>query len=240
MKKNKNTLNIMEAVKLKAQEAKTEIKEYKTEYISVIDYTEYELEKTEIEKIIKCEEKVAAYSEKLKKNLMGLAEELVQAQKIFANHKNGNFQKWFEKMGLKKTFVYTLLSRQELFAEFNDAKIFQIPERVLPEIKKLKNKVSYENIIKIINSDKPMDVVKNISSDCQTISKSKVQNNEILDAELVEDTKDHADTLDTEIKKLKAEIFEKEQELKILKKNLKEKIDKYENRDNLTIDDLSI
>lgn len=167
-------------------ETRKDLKEVIPEYKSLINYNEYELEGNEVEKIIKCEEKVVVSAKSLKKDLLDLAEGLAEAQKLFANNKNGKFQKWFEALGLKKTFVYTLLKRQELYLEYNDEKIFQIPERVLPEIKKIKQNVSPEEVIRIINSDKPMEEVKNIVQQPNN-KNAELKNDDIEEVEIVND-----------------------------------------------------
>ena len=153
-----------------------------------------------------------------KKDLLDLAEGLAEAQKLFANNKSGTFQKWFESLGLKKTFVYTLLNRQELYLEFNDEKVFQVPERVLPEIKKIKQNISPEEVIRIINSDKPLEEVKNISFGSRTIKMPNDKNGEIEEVEIVESDFNRI----KELEKILAEYYRKikdiEYELSILRK----------------------
>lgn len=185
MKKNKVSASILQSMREKV-ETRKDLKEVIPEYKSLINYNEYELEGNEVEKIIKCEEKVVVSAKSLKKDLLDLAEGLAEAQKLFANNKNGKFQKWFEALGLKKTFVYTLLKRQELYLEYNDEKIFQIPERVLPEIKKIKQNVSPEEVIRIINSDKPMEEVKNIVQQPNN-KNAELKNDDIEEVEIVND-----------------------------------------------------
>lgn len=185
MKKNKVSASILQSMREKV-ETRKDLKEVIPEYKSLINYNEYELEGNEVEKIIKCEEKVVVSAKSLKKDLLDLAEGLAEAQKLFANNKNGKFQKWFEALGLKKTFVYTLLKRQELYLEYNDEKIFQIPERVLPEIKKIKQNVSPEEVIRIINSDKPMEEVKNIVQQPNN-KNAELKNGDIEEVEIVND-----------------------------------------------------
>lgn len=199
-------------------ETRKDVKEVLPVYKSTIDYTEYELENVEVEKIIKYEEKVVLSAQSLKKDLVDLAEGLAEAQKLFANNKNGKFQKWFETLGLKKTFVYTLLKRQELYLEFNDEKVFQVPERVLPELKKIKQTVSPEEVIRIINSDKPMDEVKNISFGCQTIKIPNSKINEIEEVEIIDNNADRIRELEKTLAEYYRKIKDIEYELSILKK----------------------
>lgn len=199
-------------------ETRKDVKEVLPVYKSTIDYTEYELENLEIEKIIQYEEKVVLSAQSLKKDLVDLAEGLAEAQKLFANNKNGKFQKWFETLGLKKTFVYTLLKRQELYLEFNDEKVFQVPERVLPELKKIKQTVSPEEVIRIINSDKPMNEVKNISFGCQTIKTPNSKINEIEEVEIISESQDKIQELEKKIAEHYRAIKALEYELSILKK----------------------
>lgn len=213
MRKNKVSASILQNMKQKV-ETRKDMKEVHPEYKSIINYTEYELENNEVEKIIKCEEKVISSAQSLKKDLLELAEGLAEAQKIFANNKNGSFQKWFETLGLKKTFVYTLLNRQELYLEFNDEKVFQVPERVLPEIKKIKENVSPEEVIRIINSDKPLDEVKNISFGCRTIKIKNDKNLKVEEAEIIEEENDK------EIKELEKKVLEHYKIIKSLEKQI--------------------
>lgn len=207
MKKNKVSLNILNKMKEQIIDNSTEIT---IEYKSKINYTEYELSTDEIDKIMVFEEKVVTSSNQLKKNLIDLAEGLSQAQKLFANNKTGTFQKWFEELGLKKTFVYTLLNRQELYTEFKDEKVFQIPERVLPELKKLKKEIPSQDIIKIINSEKPMEEVKNISFGCRTNKILPNSKDEIEECEIVEDEKI------SRIKEIEMKIAQKYKEIQKL------------------------
>ncbi|MGL5622710.1 hypothetical protein [Cetobacterium sp.] len=217
MKKNKVSASILQSMREKV-ETRKDLKEVVPEYKSIINYSEYELENTEIEKIIEYEEKVVLSAKSLKKDLVDLAEGLAEAQKLFANNKNGKFQKWFEALGLKKTFVYTLLKRQELYLEFNNEKIFQVPERVLPELKKIKQTVSPEEVIRIINSDKPMDEVKNISFGCQTIKMPNSKNIEIEEVEIIDNGGDRIKELENKLAEYYRKIKDIEYELSILKK----------------------
>lgn len=217
MKKNKVSASILQNMREKV-ETRKDLKEVVPEYKSIINYSEYELENTEIEKIIKCEEKVVLSAQSLKKDLLDLAEGLAEAQKLFANNKSGTFQKWFESLGLKKTFVYTLLNRQELYLEFNDEKVFQVPERVLPEIKKIKQNISPEEVIRIINSDKPLEEVKNISFGSRTIKMPNDKNSEIEEVEIIDNDSDKIRALENKLAEYYRKIKDIEYELSILKK----------------------
>lgn len=199
-------------------ETRKDVKEVLPVYKSTIDYTEYELENVEVEKIIKYEEKVVLSAQSLKKDLVDLAEGLAEAQKLFANNKNGKFQKWFETLGLKKTFVYTLLKRQELYLEFNDEKVFQVPERVLPELKKIKQTVSPEEVRRIINSDKPLEEVKNISFVSRTIKMPNDKNGEIEEVEIIDNNGGRIRELENKLAEYYRKIKDIEYELSILKK----------------------
>lgn len=199
-------------------ETRKDVKEVLPVYKSTIDYTEYELENAEVEKIIKCEEKVVLSAQSLKKDLLDLADGLAEAQKLFANNKSGTFQRWFESLGLKKTFVYTLLNRQELYLEFNEEKVFQVPERVLPELKKIKQTVSPEEVIRIINSDKPLEEVKNISFGSRTIKMPNSKNEGIEEVEIVDNDGDRIRELEKTLAEYYRKIKDIEYELSILRK----------------------
>ncbi|MGL5230955.1 MAG: hypothetical protein ACRC8F_09070 [Cetobacterium sp.] len=217
MKKNKVSASILQSMREKV-ETRKDVKEVLPVYKSTIDYTEYELENAEVEKIIKCEEKVVLSAQSLKKDLLDLADGLAEAQKLFANNKSGTFQRWFESLGLKKTFVYTLLNRQELYLEFNEEKVFQVPERVLPELKKIKQTVSPEEVIRIINSDKPLEEVKNISFGSRTIKMPNSKNEGIEEVKILDNDGDRIRELETKLSEYYRKIKDIEYELSILKK----------------------
>lgn len=217
MKKNKVSASILQSMREKV-ETRKDLKEVIPEYKSIINYSEYELENIEIEKIIKCEKKVVLSAQSLKKDLLDLAEGLAEARRLFANNKTGTFQKWFESLGLKKTFVYTLLNRQELYLEFNDEKVFQVPERVLPEIKKIKQNISPEEIIRILNSDKPLEEVKSISFGSRTIKIPNDKNDEIEEIEIIDNNSDKITELENKLAEYYRKIKDIEYELSILKK----------------------
>ncbi|MGL5278351.1 MAG: hypothetical protein ACRC8M_04610 [Cetobacterium sp.] len=217
MKKNKVSASILQSMREKV-ETRKDLKEVVLEYKSIINYSEYELESTDIEKIIKCEEKVVSSAQSLKKDLLDLAEGLAEAQKLFANNKSGTFQKWFESLGLKKTFVYTLLNRQELYLEFNDEKVFQVPERVLPEIKRIKQNISPEEVRRIINSDKPLEEVKNISFGSRTIKMPNSKNDGIEEIEIIDNGGDRIKELENKLAEYYRKIKDIEYELSILRK----------------------
>lgn len=216
MKKNKISLNILNKMKEQVGDIQEE-NAVIIAYESKINYQEYELTNKDMKTMLFLEEKVIKSSDQLKKNLIDLADGLYKAQNIFANNKTGTFQKWFEELGLKKTFVYTLLKRQELYVEFKDEKIFQIPERVLPELNKIKKDILTKDILKIINSEKPLEEVKNISFGSRTI-KSLPNNNIIEEAIIVESNEEEIKNIEDEISKYYKLIEKLQKKLIFLKK----------------------
>ncbi|SKA09998.1 hypothetical protein SAMN02745174_02552 [Cetobacterium ceti] len=220
-------MSVMDKIKARTAELKNKNKE---NYESIIDYDKCGIIEMDIrEKLIDCEKKVVYHANEITKNTMELSKVFYEAQSLLANHNGGTFRIWFESLGFKKDFVYMCLKRNNLFLELKEDKVFLIPDRAIKSLTKIKNKIQQDRILEIIKSDNPLELAKKE----EALSVRPTTENDILNIEVIENEKD-------EIEKIKNQIYIKEQELKELKKILKEKMDKYENRGNLTIDDLSI
>lgn len=183
----------------------------KKKYIPMLNYNEFELDKQTKEKIINFEEKVIYHASELSKNTIELAKVFYQAQQALSLARIGTFTKWYEGLGFKKDYVYMLLKRNELYMKVDNEKVFHIPEKAIKAIEKIKNKVEVKEILEIVNSNKPVEIAKEKENSLSGNPKDEK----------------------IEIEKIKNQIYIKEQELKELKKILKEKIRKYENRGNI-------
>ncbi|MBC2857109.1 hypothetical protein H3N56_11760 [Cetobacterium sp. 2A] len=131
-----------------------------SDYVSIIDYKILDVTENERQILIKCEEKAIEHAREIAKNTMELSKVFYEAQKTLSAKGNGIFSKWFEQLGFKKDFVYMCLKRNEIFLEVRDEKVFNIPERAIKTISKVRDKIDSDEILGIIKSDKPVEAAK--------------------------------------------------------------------------------
>lgn len=137
------------------------------EYISKVDYNTLEISELDLKKLIDCEKNILFHQQKSVEHLLALSETLFEAQQVLANYKNGSFKNWFEKLGLKKDFVYMCLKRYNLYLNYNNEKVMAIPEKVIKELSNKKIVLKKEQILEILESEKPAqkyEEVKNIAT----------------------------------------------------------------------------
>ena len=148
---------------------------------------------------------------------MGVGEGQVdEAQKTLASSKTGTFVKWFESLGFKKDFVYMLLKRNELFMEVANERIFEIPEKAIKTISKIKDKVNVNEILEIVNAEKPVIIAKEKENNLS--GNPKDYNSQLEDIVIIENDSDKIKKLEEEISKYYKKIKDLEYELSILKK----------------------
>lgn len=204
----------MDKIKAKTAELKTQYNEIEIPYISHVNYDDFGIVETEIKtKLINYEKKAVYHANQLNKSVMELSKIFSEAQKILANHSGGTFKKWFEELGFKKDFVYMCLKRNDLFLEVRDDKVFQIPERAIKTISKIKDKINKEEIKEIIQSDKPTDKAKEKENQLSGSPTTEEENIEIID-----DNIDKIRELEEMLAKYYRKIKDIEYELSILKK----------------------
>lgn len=141
---------------------KNEIIEKKEEIIFNLDISELELEINEIEDLKTISKEIRFYKEETNKVLSKISESLYKAQKIFANKKNGLFEKYLLSEGIDKSFAYRLLRRYNLFLEYKQENIFEIGIKPIDIISKFKEKLTKEQIIEIINSENPTAILREL------------------------------------------------------------------------------
>ena len=195
----------------------TEVLEIKEKYNSIVNYDELELEDIQKEKMIIFEEKAIHHANELSKNTIALSKIFYEAQKTLASAKTGTFVKWYEALGFKKDFVYMLLKRNELFMEVENERIFEIPEKAIKTISKIKDKVNTKEILEIINSEKPVIVAKEIETYLSGNPKDEAP--EIEEAEVVNNTINKIQEIERKIAEYYQKIKKLEYELDILKKS---------------------
>lgn len=209
--------SVMDKIKAKTAELKIQQNEIKAEleisYISQMDYNEFGIVENEMKsQLINCEKKVVYHANQMSKNIMELSKVFSEAQKILSNHAGGTFKKWFEELGFKKDFVYMCLKRNDLFLEVADDKVFQIPERAIKTISKIKDKIDLKEVKEIICSDKPIERAKEKEN---WLSGSPTT--EIEEIEIIESDSDKIRELEKKLSEYYSKIKEIESELKILK-----------------------
>lgn len=221
MIKNKISTDILNKMKTKVSELKNDKIEkedfVEEKYVSKINYDELDVDSKTVCMLIKYEEKVVRAGNEIRKNLAELGKAFQEANTLLSNKKNGTFCKWYEKLGFKKDFIYMCLKRNSLYLELEDYKVYEIPDKAIKEISKLKD-TNPEILKNIINSDKPLETIKKITS----VKPKLFSNNE------------HGEFDD--IKSLKNKIKNLEKELSKLKKILKDKEEGEENKNNLKIE----
>lgn len=195
--------------------------EIKEKYNPILNYDDFELEIDQKEKMIVFEERAVFHAQELSKNTIELSKVFSAAQKTLAACKTGTFVKWYETLGFKKDFVYMLLKRNDLFLELSNEKVFQIPEKAIKTISKIKDKVDTKVILDIVNAEKPVEVAKEKES--YFSGNPKDRKNEIDDIEMLEGNFDKIKELEKKLSEYYRKIKEIEYELSILKKESKEK-----------------
>lgn len=189
--------------------------EDKKKYTPVIDYDEFGLEVSQKKQMIYFEEKAVYHANELSKNTIELSKIFYEAQKTLSAAKTGTFVRWYESLGFKKDFVYMLLKRNDLFLELSNEKVFQIPEKAIKTISKIKDKVDTKEILDIVNSEKPVEVAKEKES--YLSGHPKDGQNEIEDIELSKNDSDKIRELEKKLSEYYRKIRDIEYELSILK-----------------------
>lgn len=209
MKKNKISNSILNRMKDKVSEIshlKEQEVEIKEQYISKINYKELEIDETLVDDLILWEERALISIKSIKKNLIDLGRVFKNANELLANQKNGTFRLWYEKLGFKKDFVYMCLKRYGFYMELEDKKIYEIPDKTIKEISKLKD-ISKEKLREIINAEKPTEVIKEINSVKPNLFLEKVKEKEIDEIILqIENHYREIKALKLKLKRLKEEI----------------------------------
>lgn len=157
------------------------VKKYHSEY----DYQSIKDE--DKEKLVNFEEEITINREEINNNYFKIAKNLYEANSILASYDktNGTFIKWFENLGLKKTFVYNSIKRYNLFLiSKNENSINKLSQKAVEILgtKKLPDEVKFE-ILSKENLDKMSDrelriKILNIISERSEMIEEKQINNE--------------------------------------------------------------
>jgi hypothetical protein len=192
------------------------------------DYDYQNINENDKEKLVNFEEEIIINREEINKNYFKIAKDLYEANFILASYDktNGKFIKWFESLGLKKTFVYNSIKRYSLFIIYQDEeKINKLSQKAVEILgtKKISDeirlKVLNEKNIEVISDRNLKDYVLNIISERTEMIKKKEIKNEDKDIKILEIRQ----LLDEIENKLKEKIdLEQYKKLKKIEKILKE------------------
>lgn len=165
------------------------VKKYHSEY----DYQS--INESDKEKLVNFEEEIIINREEINKNYFKIAKDLYEANLILASYDktNGKFIKWFESLGLKKTFVYNSIKRYSLFIIYQDEeKINKLSQKAVEILgtKKISDEVRLqvlnEKNIETISDKKLRNYVLNIISEHSEMIEKKQINNEDKDKKIKE------------------------------------------------------
>ena len=150
------------------------------------DYDYQNINETDKEKLVNFEEEIIINREEINKNYFKIAKDLYEANLILASYDktNGKFIKWFESLGLKKTFVYNSIKRYSLFTIYQDEeKINKLSQKAVEILgtKKISDEIKLqvlnEKNIETISDRKLKDYVLNIISEqTEMIEKKQIKN----------------------------------------------------------------
>ncbi len=186
-------------------------------YKPLLDYDEFGLEESQKELMIQFEEKAIYHANELSRNAIELSKMFYEAQKTLASAGTGSFVKWYEALGFKKDLVYMMLKRNELFMTVHNERVFQIPEKAIKTISKIKDRVEISDILEIVNADKPVVEAKKKEESLSGCPKDITPEIEIVD--FVETPNGKIKALEKKIAEYKKVLKEMEIELSNLKKS---------------------
>lgn len=141
---------------------------------------------------------------------ISIAESLAEAQNRFSSHRNGSFVKWYESIGLKKDYVYTLINKVKIYEKFGrqienrilrdseieinegvQEKVFKLPEKAVRivssySLKERKEKLDSGDVIEIIAAPSPVkrasEIIKTKFSSVETDVEKVVTRVDALDS----------------------------------------------------------
>lgn len=156
------------------------VKKYHSEY----DYQSIKDE--DKEKLVNFEEEITTNREEINNNYFKIAKNLYEANSILASYDktNGIFIKWFENLGLKKTFVYNSIKRYNLFLiSKNENSINKLSQKAVEILgtKKLPDEVKFEilskdNLDKMSDRELRIKVLNIISERSEMIGEKRINN----------------------------------------------------------------
>ncbi|MGL4947021.1 MAG: hypothetical protein ACRC4X_05065 [Cetobacterium sp.] len=152
---------------------KSEVVIKKEKFKSTFDYSQFNFD--DKEHLIELEKKALHTGTLLKENLKELGDVFLEAKEVFSNNKNGMFGKWYESLGFKRDFVYLCLDRRVLSLQYTSSDVYELPDRVIKEIKKIEKP---EDVVEILEAENPKEKLREFK-----------ESHTVLEAESFEDLK---------------------------------------------------
>ncbi|MGL5377004.1 MAG: hypothetical protein ACRDAT_01700 [Cetobacterium sp.] len=152
---------------------KSEVVIKKEKFKSTFDYSQFNFD--DKEHLIELEKKALHTGTLLKENLKELGDVFLEAKEVFSNNKNGMFGKWYESLGFKRDFVYLCLDRRVLSLQYTSSDVYELPDRVIKEIKKIEKP---EDVVEILEAENPKEKLREFK-----------ESHTVLEAESSEDLK---------------------------------------------------
>ncbi|MGL5960337.1 MAG: hypothetical protein ACRCZ0_00080 [Cetobacterium sp.] len=152
---------------------KSEVVIKKEKFKSTFDYSQFNFD--DKEHLIELEKKALHTGTLLKENLKELGDVFLEAKEVFSNNKNGMFGKWYESLGFKRDFVYLCLDRRVLSLQYTSSDVYELPDRVIKEIKKIEKP---EDVVEILEAENPKEKLRKFK-----------ESHTVLEAESSEDLK---------------------------------------------------
>lgn len=182
-------------------------------YESRIDYSIFEIDEEQTQKLKECEKIAVRGMKRTAKALLEIGEAFKEAQAILVHDKKGGFLGWYEALGLKKDFVYMTLNRYSLYLEQNRREeIASLPDRVIKAVVSKKLNLTEKEIKSIIFSEEPLKTLKEVKSQ-HSVGTTVSVVEEIEEAVIVETVENVEYSLEERKEKLRVEIEELERML---------------------------
>ena len=192
-----------------------------TNYKSGFDFSAFEINDEEILDELNQKEEI------LKKNIIKnvkskqeIAKSLYEIQKLMANHRTGAFIKYLEYVGIGKDRAYNLIDSWNLYQTTNLKKVFDLPQRLLTDIKqeiKRNNEIIETEIVEIIENENPKEKLNEIKEKREEKEK-QIEEEKIINSPDILEKK--IKNIEKEIQKYISKISELEKEKDDLMKNL--------------------
>lgn len=215
----------------------------KSNYHSTFDFASCEIEKKDIEEVIKKEEIIFRTFKAYSQNIFEICKELYDVSLILK--KDGTFMQWYQHIGLNKDKVSELLKRYELFIQVPEHHLW-VSSLSIPAVKMLTSKLSEpQRVIEVAELGiKSIDEIKYWLLNSGLIENNiKTEEVEIIDVEndeIINEFKDLKSKLrliknSNNISQYKNNIKSLKRELDEIELFIKEKEDFMINENNLNL-----
>ncbi len=193
-----------------------------TTYKSKVDYEMLQVNENEKIELIKLEQIVIKKQEAISTSLMDMSTALYDAQKILSREKvgDGTFMKWFEQLGLSKSFVYRCLDKYKLYLISNMETVMDLTVKETTMITKALNNKEIEEaeVIDIISSD---NIIKAIEDKTKGPEQEEEIDIEYFKELSIDEKKEKLKQTTKDRKNLEITLKNKREELEILKEEIK-------------------